>query len=90
MLRLGRYQEAHLLSERSMSISGNAFWPAIHLAVANLALGHEKAASDALAELLRRKPGLTRRTLKVILRPFAAEDFRAWYLDCLCRAGLPE
>ena len=46
MLRLGRYQEAHLLSERSMSISGNAFWPAIRMAVANLALGREKAASD--------------------------------------------
>jgi hypothetical protein len=40
-----------------MSISGNAFWPAMRLAVANHALGHEKAASDALAELLRRKPG---------------------------------
>ncbi len=57
MLRLGRYQEAQLLSEQSMSILGNAFWPAMRLAVANHALGHEKAASDALAELLRRKPG---------------------------------
>ncbi len=46
MLRLGRYREAQSLSERSLSISGNAFWPAMHMAVANLALGREKVASD--------------------------------------------
>jgi hypothetical protein len=65
------------------------FWPSASAAVTLVDLGDQRAAEDAIAEAVRKRPELTVVAVDQMMAA-ASNDLRLRYLENLRRAGLRE
>jgi TolB-like protein len=89
-LRTGEYEGAATWGEKGVREVRSLYWPAIDTAVAYFAMERPQRAREFVQEAIRRKPDLSISFLHGNMTYLADNDFKAWFLDCLHKAGMPE
>ncbi|MDP6832805.1 MAG: adenylate/guanylate cyclase domain-containing protein [Alphaproteobacteria bacterium] len=90
LLRLKRYEDALEWAEKGVAELRSLPWPALHAAVASVALGRVERAKGFISEARRRHPGASIAMYDATTAYFADEEFKAWHSDRLREAGLSE